>query len=93
MIRESSGIDHTYGTQEKLELKRKCSAFEAIFLNHLLEATLKSVEEEGEVAEDLYKSMAHQALAKSLSEKGVFGIGRLLYEELAERYPPDSFHG
>ncbi|MBC7286513.1 MAG: rod-binding protein [Armatimonadetes bacterium] len=74
----------------KLELERlreACGEFEGLFLAQILQEMYRSVLKadflHGGMAEEVFTGQLCMALGRELGKRGGFGIGRLLYEQLA----------
>ncbi|SFM47149.1 rod-binding protein [Thermodesulforhabdus norvegica] len=69
---------------QKRELRKACSEFESLFVAQILKNARASIlrSEEPDAAMAIYESMFDDAVARTVAEKGIFGIGELLYEEL-----------
>ncbi len=77
----SLGID-----DKLLKLKRACRGFEAIMVEEMLKEMDKTLPGDGFIknnaANDIYRSMYIDALARKISESSPFGIGKLLFDSL-----------
>jgi Rod binding domain-containing protein len=78
--------------QRRLKLKKATQAFEAIFIAQLMKSmrsTSFTKDEEG-FGKDIMLSMADESVSQQLAKKGMLGVGKLLYENLAKRLDTES---
>jgi flagellar protein FlgJ len=76
------------------KLKKAAQDVEAVFLKDLLAVMRRSVPKSeigGSMGAEMYQDMLDQALAESVASQGSFGIGRMLYRQLAPAVGRDAF--
>jgi peptidoglycan hydrolase FlgJ len=75
-------------------LKQLCQDFESLFINSLFQEMRKSVPDEGYLERSLgmniFQEMMDMEVAGEMSRKGGLGLGRLLYEQLRDKYDLDK---
>jgi peptidoglycan hydrolase FlgJ len=75
-------------------LKQLCQDFESIFINSLFQEMRKSIPDEGYLEHSLgmniFQEMMDMEVAGEMSRKGGLGLGRLLYEQLRDKYDLDK---
>jgi peptidoglycan hydrolase FlgJ len=75
-------------------LKQLCQDFESIFINSLFQEMRKSIPDEGylehDPGKDIFQEMMDTEVAGEMSRKGGLGLGRLLYEQLRDKYGLDK---
>jgi Rod binding domain-containing protein len=73
--------------QRRLKLKKATQAFESIFIAQLLKSMRSTsfTEKENGFGKDIMLSMADESVSQQLAKKGMFGVGKLLYEHLNKR--------
>jgi len=68
-------------------LEEAAAAFEALFLQHMIQTMRKTVPKGGLIelgfAGETYMSMLDQALAEEMAKAGGIGLGRLLIDQLS----------
>ncbi|MCF8039358.1 MAG: rod-binding protein [Desulfohalobiaceae bacterium] len=76
--------------KEEDGLKRLCQDFEAIFINTLFKEMRKTVPDQGyldrNMGLDMFQEMMDMEVAREMSRKGGFGLGRSLYGQLRGRF-------
>jgi peptidoglycan hydrolase FlgJ len=74
-------------TDKEQQLKKTCTAFEAIFVEQMLKSMRKNVQKSeflhGGFAENVFEDMLYGEYAQKMSESGSFGFGKMLYESLS----------
>jgi flagellar protein FlgJ len=74
-------------TVKEAKLRKSCKDFEAIILKQMLTTMRKSIPKSGlfndNFADDIYQSMADDALAKDLAQNEGMGLGDTLYRQLS----------
>ena len=69
------------------QLKKACADFESIFIYYILKSMRKSMPQNdllGNTQEqEVYKSMADQALSENIARGRGMGLGKLLYNQLS----------
>jgi peptidoglycan hydrolase FlgJ len=75
-------------------LKQLCQDFESIFINSLFQEMRKSIPDGGylehDLGKDIFQEMMDMEVAGEMSRKGGLGLGRLLYEQLRDKYDLDK---
>lgn len=74
--------------QRRIKLKKATEAFEAIFIAQLLKnmrSTSFTNKEEDGFGKDIMLAMADEGVARQLSKTGMFGVGKILYQNLVKR--------
>ena len=78
---------HKDSSQTKLE--KTCSEFESIFITYMLKSMRSTVDDDGLFGNDneskIIKSMFDENLARTISEKGGMGLGKMLFESLKNK--------
>ena len=73
------------------KLREACADFEAIMLNQMLRMARESQPEgglfKGGHAEDMYRSMQDEELAKKLAHGKGAGLGELLFQQISRQHP------
>ena len=68
------------------KLRKACGDFESIFIHYLLKSAQKALPESGifdnRPESKIYKSMAYEAIARTIATGRGIGLGELLYERL-----------
>jgi peptidoglycan hydrolase FlgJ len=84
--------DSTGNNQDSL--KQLCQDFESVFINSLFQEMRKSIPDEGYLERSLgmniFQEMMDMEVAGEMSRKGGLGLGRLLYEQLRDKYDLDK---
>lgn len=74
--------------KEQDGLKQLCQDFEAIFINSLFQEMRKTVPDQGYLGQglgqDTFQEMMDMEVARVLSRRGGFGLGRALYAQLQD---------
>jgi flagellar protein FlgJ len=80
----------TEGTLDKKhgDLKKATQQFEGYFLHELLKEMRKTVPEDKLLGDDghgqeIFRDMMDQTLSETLSQRGDFGLARMMYDQLA----------
>jgi Rod binding domain-containing protein len=74
-------------------LDKVCKEFETMFVHQLLKTMTESVQEgflEEGPAEDIYKDMFNQELAKSIGQSGTLGIADILKKHVQLHFGEDG---
>jgi Rod binding domain-containing protein len=74
-------------------LDKVCKEFETLFVHQLLKTMNESVPEgslEEGPAEDIYKDMFNQELAKSIGQSGALGIAGILKRHIQQKFGEDG---
>ena len=74
-------------------LDKVCKEFETLFVHQLLKTMNESVPEgvlEEGPAEDIYKDMFNQELAKSIGQSGALGIADILKKHIQKHFGEDG---
>jgi len=89
-LKDTSGVDPL--AAKKAELKKAARGFEAVFIRQLLHVMNSTVRNGGMFGEGaagaIYSDIVENSLADVLSERGVLGIGDMLYRQLVVRIDP-----
>ena len=68
-------------------LQQVCQDFEAIFINTLFQQMRKTIPDAGYLEHgmgmDMFEELMDMQMAREMAREGGFGLGRLLYEQLA----------
>ncbi|RLC11852.1 MAG: hypothetical protein DRH43_03200 [Deltaproteobacteria bacterium] len=68
------------------KLRKACGDFESIFIHYLLKSAQNALPESGifdnRPESKIYKSMAYEAIARTIATGRGIGLGELLYERL-----------
>lgn len=68
------------------QLRKKCSEFEAIFVQQMLKGMRKTVPQEGFLGkssgEETFRDLMDVEISKQMSETGKLGIGESLFRQL-----------
>lgn len=71
------------------ELKKICSQFESIFINHLLRQMRKGLPKsdflDGGIVGDIFRDQWDQILAEKIAQGGGFGLAKILYEKVSQQ--------
>lgn len=74
--------------QRRIKLKKATEAFEAILIAQLLKnmrSTSFTNNKDDGFGKDIMLAMADEGVARQLSKSGMFGVGRVLYQNLVKR--------
>jgi len=75
------------GTEEKEELKKACSDFQAIFVKQMLDSMRKTVNKtgllDGGQAEEIFEDMLYDEYAQKISKTGNLGLDEMMYRQLS----------
>ena len=78
-------------TLKERKLRQACSDFEAIILERSLRIARESVPEGGLLgggfAEEMYRSMYDNELARKMAQGKGMGFGELLYRQIKDQHP------
>lgn len=74
------------------ELKKATQGFESFFLHQLLQEMRKTIPKDSLLGDDahqqeIFQDMMDQTLADTTAQRGDFGIGRVLYDQLSKSLP------
>ena len=76
------------------KLRQACADFEAIMLKQLMSMARESFPEgglfDGGHAEDMYRSIQDEELAKQLAQGKGMGLGELLFRQISRQHPPTT---
>lgn len=81
------------GPDEKVQLKKACQDFEAVFISKLWQQMQATVPKEGYLhspQEKAYLGMFDQAFAEKMSQAGGIGLADMLFEQLAMKLKETS---
>ncbi len=74
---------------EERKLEKVCLEFEAIFINQILKAMRKTIPQSGffkkESGRELFESLFDSEISRIVSQKGGFGLGKILYKKMIEQ--------
>ncbi|MEW6220150.1 MAG: rod-binding protein [Thermodesulfobacteriota bacterium] len=80
--------------RNRARLAQATSEFEGLILEKLLNQMRRTVPKDGlfsgGFAEDVYRQMLDREMAQRLAEEPGIGIGRLLFDQLSRRLPPQD---
>lgn len=89
---EGGGLDKKHEDLQKATMQ-----FESFFLHQLLQEMRKTIPKDSLVGDDghqkeIFQDMMDQTLADSVSKRGDFGLGKMLYSQLSRSLdaPPDA---
>lgn len=74
---------------DERKLEKVCLEFEAIFINQMLKAMRKTIPKTNffkkESGRELFESLFDSEISKIVSQKGGFGLGKILYKKMIEQ--------
>jgi Rod binding domain-containing protein len=93
MIQDVSMLGEMNQSNPVKALDKVCKEFETLFVHQLLKTMNESVPEgllEEGPAEDIYKDMFNQELAKSIGQSGALGIASILKRHIQQNFGEDG---
>jgi len=93
MISDISMLTQMNQTNPIKALDKVCREFETLFAHQLLQTMTESVPSgllDGGFADDMYKDMFNQELAKSIGESGALGIADSLKNYIQKQFGQDG---
>jgi len=93
MIRDVSMLAHMNKTDPAKALDKVCKEFETLFANQLLKTMKESMPEgflEESMADDIYKDMFYQEIAKNIGQSGALGIASMLKRHIQQNFGEDG---
>ncbi len=89
LLRPSAEMNSGARKLDREKLKKACEEFESIFILEMLKSMRQTVPQTGFLGngtgKEIYQNLLDQELSKSLSRRGVMGLGRLVYQQWVER--------
>jgi len=74
---------------DREKLKKACADFEALLVARMLKLMRQSIPQNGlfenSPGKEVYQSLMDEELAKSMSQRGGFGLGEVLYRQVLQR--------
>ncbi len=93
MIRDVGMLAHMNRTDPVKALDKVCKEFETLFANQLLKTMKESMPEgflEETMADDIYKDMFYQEIARSIGQSGALGIADILKRHIQQNFGEDG---
>jgi peptidoglycan hydrolase FlgJ len=93
MIRDVSLLAHMNKTDPAKALDKVCKEFETLFANQLLKTMKESMPEgflEESMADDIYKDMFYQEIARNIGQSGALGIATILKRHIQQNFGEDG---
>ncbi|MCF8096077.1 MAG: rod-binding protein [Desulfobacteraceae bacterium] len=74
--------------EDREALKQVCQDFEAVFINTLFKQMRKTIPDQGYLEHgmgmEMFEELMDTEVARDMAQKGGFGLGRLLYEQMQD---------
>jgi peptidoglycan hydrolase FlgJ len=89
MIRDVNLLAHMNKTDPAKALDKVCKEFETLFADQLLKTMKESMPEgflEESMADDIYKDMFYQEIARSIGQSGALGIADILKRHIQQNF-------
>ena len=87
LCRSQAGAGAGGNEKDPEALKQVCRDFEAVFINTLFQQMRKTVPDSGYLDHgmgmEMFEDVMDMEVARDMARNGGFGLGRLLYEQLA----------
>ncbi len=93
MIQDVSMLAHMNKSDPVKALDKVCKEFETMFAHQLLKTMSESIPEgflEEGFANDIYKDMFNEELAKSIGQSGALGIADILKKHIQQNFGEDG---
>lgn len=93
MIRDVGMLAHMNRTDPSKALDKVCKEFETIFAEQLLKTMKESMPEgflEETMADEIYKDMFYQEIARNIGQSGALGIADILKRHIRENFGDDG---
>lgn len=93
MIRGVGILAHMNAADPAKALDRACREFETLFAEQLLKTMKESMPEgflEETMADDIYKDMFYQEIARNVGQSGALGIAEILKRHIRENFGEDG---
>jgi len=93
MIRDVSMLTQMNQSNLAKALDKVCKEFETLFAHQLLKTMSESMPEgflEEGFANDIYKDMFHEELARSIGQSGALGIADILKKHIQQNFGEDG---
>ena len=94
MIRNIGMLAHMNHTDPIKALDKVCREFETLFANQLLKTMKESVPEGGfleeSMADEIYKDMFYEEIARSIGQSGALGVADILKRHIQQNFGEDG---
>jgi flagellar protein FlgJ len=93
MIRDVSMLAHMNKTDPAKALDKVCKEFETLFADQLLKTMKESMPDgflEESMADDIYKDMFYQEIARNIGQSGALGIASILKRHIQQNFGEDG---
>lgn len=76
------------------KLREACKDFESLFVQQVLRSMRKTISKSdlfsGGAGGEIFESLFDQELSRNLANRGVFGLGKILYHQMIKKLKEDS---
>ncbi len=93
MIRDIGMLAHMSKSDPVKALDKVCKEFETLFAHQLLKTMKESMPEgflEESMADEIYKDMFYQEIARSIGQSGALGVADILERHIRQNFGEDG---